>query len=186
MPKLMVVLGSVREVRVGKSIADWVCQEAAADGRFDVDFADLKEIDLPFMDEPTHPRLQQYTREHTKSWAERVNAADGFLFVFPEYNHSYSAPIKNALDYLNREWFRKPVGFVNWGGNSGGSRAQAALRPVVSLLGMVMTMGNIEINFPGEQITDGVFEPNEQQSTVLEAQLNEIAKLAEALTPLRG
>lgn len=185
MPKLMIILGSVREGRVGKPIADWVQRAAEADGRFEIDFVDLAELQLPMMDEPNHPSMKQYTRPHTKAWSERVAAADGFLFAFPEYNHSYSPAIKNAIDYLHGEWFRKPVGFVNWGGNSGGTRAQAALRPVVVQLGMVMTMGNIEINMPGNQITDGVFEPNDQQQAVVASQLDEIEKLSKLLAPLR-
>ena len=109
-----------------------------------------------------------------------------FLFVFPEYNHSYAAPIKNALDYLVKEWDRKPVGFVTWGGNSGGTRAQAALKPVVAQLGMVLTHGYVEINQPWGQLEDGVFTPNEQQRTVLQSQLDELLVLGEALRPLRG
>lgn len=181
----MIVVGSVREGRVGLSIAEWVRNAATEDAQFDVDFADLKEIALPLMDEPNHPRMRQYTKQHTIDWAARVDAADAFLFVFPEYNHSYSPAIKNALDYLGHEWNRKPVGFVNWGGNSGGTRAQAALRPVVAMLGMVMTHGMIEINFPWTQIEDGVFAPNEQQATVLQLQLDELAKLDTVLRPLR-
>lgn len=186
MTKLMIVLGSVREGRTGSSVANWLRSVAEADERFEVDFVDLKELALPLMDEPNHPRLRQYTKEHSQEWSKRVEAADAFLFVFPEYNHSYSAPIKNAIDYLNSEWFRKPVGFVTWGGNSGGTRAQAALRPVVASIGMVMTMGHIEINFPWGQIEDGVFAPNEQQETVLAAQLNELNTLSSALEPLRA
>lgn len=181
MPKLMIILGSVREGRVGGPIAEWVRTAAEADGRFDVDFVDLAELQLPMMDEPNHPSMQQYTKDHTKAWSQRVAAADGFLFIFPEYNHSYAAPIKNALDYLVVEWRRKPVGFVNWGGNSGGTRAQAALRPVVMQLGMVMTLGNIEINMPWEQLEADAFVPNDQQSTVLAAQLGEIEQLSAAL-----
>ena len=186
MPKLMIVLGSVRDIRVGQPIAEWVKRAAEADGRFEVDYVDLKDLALPFMDEPNHPRMKQYTKQHTIEWAKRVEDADAFLFVFPEYNHSYSPAIKNALDYLALEWDRKPVGFVNWGGNSGGTRAQAALRPVVTTLGMVMTRGLVEINFAGEQITDGSFEPNEQQTTVLQSQLDELIALDAALKPLRG
>lgn len=185
-PKLMIIVGSVREGRVGLPIAEWVHEAATADGRFEVDFADLKEIALPLMDEPNHPRMRQYTKQHTIEWSKRVEAADAFVFVFPEYNHSYSPAIKNALDYLGHEWDRKPVGFVNWGGNSGGTRAQAALRPVVTSMGMVMTHGLIEINFPGAHLEEGVFAPNEQQATVLQLQLDELVKLNEALRPLRG
>ena len=132
MTRLMIVLGSVREGRVGLPIAEWVRKTAQADGRFDVDFVDLAELNLPLMDEPNHPRLRKYTKAHTIAWSERVAAADGFIFLFPEYNHSYSPGIKNALDYLNSVWHRKPVGFVNWGGNSAGTRAQAALKPGVT------------------------------------------------------
>ena len=182
----MIVLGSVREGRTGATIAEWVRKAAEADGRFDVDFVDLAELKLPLMDEPNHPRLRQYTKPHTIAWSERVEAADGFLFVFPEYNHSYSPAIKNALDYLGHEWDRKPVGFVNWGGNSGGTRAQAALRPVATSLGMVITHGLIEINFAGAQLEEGAFSPNEQQSTVLSLVLDELERLDGALRPLRG
>jgi NAD(P)H-dependent FMN reductase len=186
MTNLLIVNGSVREGRIGGSIGEWVKQTAEADGRFTVDYADLAELQLPLMDEPNHPRLKKYTHEHTLAWSKRVAAADGFLFLFPEYNYSYSAPIKNAVDYLHNEWNRKPVGLVNWGGNSGGTRAQAAFRPVATALGLVITKGSVEINFPQRQLNDdGVFEPNEQQRLVLTSQLNEIVKLSEALAPLR-
>lgn len=186
MPKLMIVVGSVREGRIGLRIAEWVKRAAEADGRFDIDFADLAEIALPFMDEPNHPRMRQYTKPHTIAWSERVDAADAFLFVFPEYNYSFGPVIKNALDYLHEEWNRKPVGFVNWGGNSGGTRAQAALRPVVGALGMVMTKGSVEINFPQQRLNEtGEFVPNEQQANVLQLQLDELLGLDWALKPLR-
>lgn len=186
MSNLLIVNGSVREGRIGGSIGEWVKQAAEASGRFTVDYADLAELRLPLMDEPNHPRLKKYIHDHTIAWSERVAAADGFLFLFPEYNHSYSAPIKNAVDYLHNEWNRKPVGLVNWGGNSGGTRAQAAFRAVATALGMVTTKGNVEINFPQRQLNEaGEFEPNEQQRLVLTAQLNEIVKLGEALAPLR-
>ncbi len=184
-PKLMIVVGSVREGRIAEPIANWVRDAATADGRFDIDLVDLKELALPMMAEPNHPRARKYTKQHTIDWSQRVEAADAFIFAFPEYNHSYSPAIKNALDYLALEWDRKPVGFVNWGGNSGGTRAQAALRPVVTALGMVMTHGLIEINFAGTQLTDGVFTPNEQQSTVLQLILDELLQLDETLRPLR-
>lgn len=184
MSKLMIIVGSVREGRAALPIAEWVRDTAVADGRFEVDFADLKEIALPLMDEPNHPRARKYTKPYTLAWSERVEAADAFLFVFPEYNHSYSPAIKNALDYLVLEWDRKPVGFVNWGGNSGGTRAQAALRPVVVSLGMIMTHGQVEINFP--KIDDGAFSPSEQQAGVLQAQLDELARLDGTLRPVRA
>ena len=186
MTNLMIILGSVREGRVGEPIADWVRAVAEADSRFTVDFADLAEIALPLMDEPHHPRQGKYTKAHTIAWSERVAAADAFIFLVPEYNHSYSPAIKNALDYLAVEWSRKPVGFVNWGGVSGGTRAQVALKPVVDCLGMVLTRSLLEINFPHQHVSEeGVFEPSEAKQKALQEQLDELAALAVALKPLQ-
>lgn len=184
----MIILGSVRDgAPIGQPIAEWVRRAAEADGRFEIDFADLREVALPLMDEPNHPRLRQYTKPHTLAWSERVDRADAYLFVFPEYNHSYSPAIKNAIDYLAQEWNRKPVGFVNWGGSSSGTRAQVALKTVVACLGMVITKGNIELHMPQGQLTEsGAFEPSEQQSAAFAAQLDELLALDEALRPLRG
>lgn len=186
MTNLMIINGSIRDGRIGGPIGEWVKRAAEADGRFTVDYADLAEIDLPMMNEPNHPRLKKYLHEHTVAWSNRVEAADGFVFLFPEYNHSFSAPIKNAVDYLHNEWNRKPLGLVNWGGNSGGTRAQAAFKPVAVCVGLVPTKGSIEINFPQRQLNDnGEFEPNEQQRTVLGLQFDEIVKLSGVLAPLR-
>ncbi len=187
MTNLIIVNGSVREGRTGGAIGEWVKAAAEEDGRFSVDYADLAEVQLPLMDEPNHPRMRKYQRDHTKAWSERVDAADAVILLTPEYNHSYAAPIKNALDYLNSEWTRKPVATVSWGGNSGGTRAAAALKPVLACLAMVPTKGAIEINFPWGQIgEDGQFAPNEQQSSVLGLIFDELVTMGEVLKPLQG
>src|SRR5690606_31216744 len=115
-PTLMVIIASTRPGRVGKPLADWLVAAAVEHGAFDIDVADLKEIDLPMMDEPEHPMLGRYVNEHTKKWSARVAAADAFVMLTPEYNHSFTAPLKNAIDYLNREWKRKPVAIASYGG----------------------------------------------------------------------
>lgn len=181
----MILLGSVREGRLGLPIAEWVRRSAEAYGGFDIDFADLAEIALPFMDEPNHPRLGQYTKPHTIAWSERVARADAFVFVFPEYNYSYGPVIKNALDYLFAEWRDKPVGFVNWGGKSGGTRAQTALRPVAAALGLVATKTCVELSFAHRQLEDGVFIADDQQQKAMDSQLAELQQLDAVLKPLR-
>ncbi|MEQ6896803.1 NAD(P)H-dependent oxidoreductase [Microbacterium sp. KR10-403] len=187
MTRLMIIVGSVREGRIGLPIAQWVQKEADADSRFDVDFADLKEIALPLMDEPNHPRLRQYTKDYTKAWSERVDAADAFIFVQPEYNYSYAPSLKNALDYLHQEWRRKPVGTVSYGGISGGTRGVVALRPVQQALGLVPTSSNVELAWAAQQLDDdGVFQPRESNERMLHAQFDELVALADALRPLRG
>ncbi|QAY60712.1 NADPH-dependent oxidoreductase [Microbacterium protaetiae] len=187
MTRLMIIVASIREGRIGLPIAQWVRGVAESDGRFDIDFADLKEIDLPLMDEPNHPRLRQYTKDHTKAWSERVDAADAFVFVQPEYNYSYAPGLKNALDYLHQEWRRKPVGTVSYGGISGGTRGVVALRPVQQALGLVPTGANVELAWAAQQLDDdGEFQPRESNERVLRTQFDEIVALDAALRPLRG
>jgi NAD(P)H-dependent FMN reductase len=185
MTRLMIVVGSVRPGRVGLPIAEWVRSEVEKTGNFDVDFVDLAELALPLMDEPAHPRLKQYTKPHTIAWSARVEAADAFIFVTPEYNHSYSPALKNAIDYLNAEWWRKPIGFVSYGGMSAGTRGVASLVPVIASLGLVKAGANVEVSFPAAQLANGAFLPGEKEHTILGHQLNELAKAAEVLKALR-
>jgi hypothetical protein len=79
---------------------------------------DLAEVGLPLLDEPNHPRLQQYSHQHTKDWSAAVSRADAFVLVTPEYNHSFPASLKNALDHLVRDRADKPAGIVSYGGVS--------------------------------------------------------------------
>jgi len=182
----MIIVGSVRPGRVGLPVAEWVRGAAEKSGAFDIDFVDLAELALPFMDEPAHPRLQQYTKQHTIDWSARVAAAEAFIFVTPEYNYSYSPALKNALDFLNAEWWRKPVGFVSYGGVSSGTRGVAALMPVIGALGLVRVGANVELTFPGKQVVDGVFQPEEKETAIIARELDEIEALARVLTPSRS
>ncbi|MEO6533765.1 MAG: NAD(P)H-dependent oxidoreductase [Pseudolysinimonas sp.] len=183
--RLMIIVGSVRPGRIGLPIATWARERAEAHGGFEVDFVDLAELNLPFMDEPNHPSLHQYTKPHTIAWGERVAAADAFLFVTPEYNHSYSPALKNAYDFLNKEWWRKPLGYVSYGGVSGGTRGVVALDQVVSPNGMIKVGANVELPFAKMQLVDGVFQPDEKASAILEKELGELRELSEVLKPSR-
>jgi len=184
--KLMIVVGSVRPGRVGLPIAEWVKSEAEKTGDFEIDFVDLAELNLPFMDEPNHPILRKYTKQHTIDWSARVDAAEAFIFVTPEYNYSFSPALKNALDYLNKEWWRKPLGFVSYGGVSGGTRGVAGIMTITSALGLVRVGANVELNFGGKQVVDGVFEPGEKESAIIVKELEELKNLAGFLTPARA
>jgi NAD(P)H-dependent FMN reductase len=181
----MIIVGSVRPGRVALPVAQWVRSVVAEDERFELDWVDLRELALPMMDEPSHPAKRQYTHDHTFTWSERVDAADAFVFVAPEYNHSYSPALKNALDYLSQEWWRKPYLPVNYGGVSSGTRAAAALTPVTSALGLVKTVAAVEIGMVGSHVVDGLFTPTERDAGRLELGLDELAALAPALAALR-
>ncbi len=187
MPKLMIIVGSVRPGRIGPAIAEWVRQSAIDHGDFDVDYVDLLELGLPFMDEPNHPRLRTYTKQHTLDWSARVDAADAVVMVTPEYNHSFSPALKNALDFLSTEWWRKPVGFVSYGGVSAGTRAVTAIRPVFVPLSMTCVGPAVNIPFVGEKIAeDGSLEANEVMDAAADALVTELARVDGALRPLRS
>lgn len=181
----MIVVGSVRPVRVGPVVAEWVRAEAQKAGGWEIDYVDLAELALPFMDEPNHPALRKYTKQHTLDWSARVDAADAVVFVSPEYNHSFSPALKNALDFLAQEWWRKPYGVVSYGGISAGTRGITALEPVLVQLGMLRASAEVELPFVATQIDGGVFTPTAKQAAILDKQLVELADLAAAMKPLR-
>jgi NAD(P)H-dependent FMN reductase len=185
MNTVMIVVGSTRPGRAGLPVAEWVRQAVGDRGDLEVDFVDLAELALPFLDEPNHPSKRQYTKPHTIAWSERVDAADAFIFVTPEYNHGYSPVLKNAIDFLVQEWWRKPVGFVSYGGVAAGSRGVSSIEPVLTTIGLVKTGANVEIPFIGTRITDGVFEPTEKEAAILGQLVDELVSLGESLTPLR-
>ncbi|MFF0768112.1 NADPH-dependent FMN reductase [Nonomuraea wenchangensis] len=185
-PVLQVIVASTRPGRSGRAVADWFAERATASGLFDVELVDLAEVDLPFLDEPNHPRLRQYVNAHTKEWSATVERGDAYVFVTPEYNHSFNAVLKNALDYLHHEWKYKPAGFVSYGGVSGGTRAVAALRAVISLLKMVPVSEAVNIPFlPRFLAEDGTFRAGEETVAAADAMLAELAKVGGALRPMR-
>ena len=185
MSKLMVLVGSVRPNRIGLPIGRWVADRIAATSDFEIDFADLGEIALPLMDEPNHPRARQYTKPYTVAWSERVDAADAFVFISPEYNHSVSPALKNALDYLSLEWWRKPVSFVSYGGISSGTRGVSAIEPAIVGLGLVKTGANLELPFASSLIEDGVFAGTAKHEGIVDGMVAELTALDAALRPLR-
>ena len=139
--KLMVIWGSSRQGRQGGQVAEWIKDQAVADKRFAVDFVDLKQLNLPMFDEPTNPsnikNLDEYVHPEGRAWAERVAAAEAFIFITPEYNYAPSAVLKNAIDWVGLPWDGKPVGLIGYGGIVGGARAVEQLRTIVSGLGLI-------------------------------------------------
>jgi NAD(P)H-dependent FMN reductase len=187
MPRLMILIASTRPGRVGLPVAEWFRGRVETHGAFEVDWADMADIDLPFMDEPNHPRLQRYEHEHTKAWSARVAAADAFAFVLPEYNHGYNAVVKNALDYLHFEWKHKPLGIVSYGGVSAGLRGVAALKPSLVALQLNVAFNAVNIPFVSQFIDDeGELRANDTLQEASLAMLDEMVKLDEALRVLRA
>jgi NAD(P)H-dependent FMN reductase len=185
MATLQVVIVSTRPGRAGKPISDWFVGEAERDGRFDIEVTDLAELALPALNEPHHPRSRDYVHEHTRAWSRTVEESDAFVLVMPEYNHGFSASIKNALDYLHDEWAHKPVGFVSYGGISAGMRAVQMLKPVLSCLRMVPVTDQVAVANFGQFLSDGVFAPGEPASVAATVMLDDLERTMTAIGSLR-
>jgi NAD(P)H-dependent FMN reductase len=187
MPRLGIVIASVREGRIGFPVAQWFIDRARQHGRFDVEVVDLKEIDLPLFAERNHPRLQQYESEHQKAWSARVAALDAFVFVTPEYNYGPSPALLNALDYLLVEWYYKPAAFVSYGGISGGLRAVQLTKQTLTTLKMVPIVEAVAIPFVAQAVDReaGVFKATEAHEKSATAMLDELLRWTEALAVLR-
>jgi NAD(P)H-dependent FMN reductase len=186
MPNLTIIIGSTRPGRAGAAIAQWFAARAKDHGGFDVTVADLADLALPLLDEPSHPRLRQYTQQHTKDWSAIVDAADAFVFVTPEYNYGYPAPVKNAIDYLHQEWQHKPVGFVSYGGVAAGTRAVQQLKQVVTALRMLPVTDSVNIPFYTQFLdSDGTLHANAVMEQAADTMLDELLRTEAALQPLR-
>jgi NAD(P)H-dependent FMN reductase len=187
MPLLQIVTASVREGRKGHAVAAWFEGQARAHGAFEIESIDLAEVNLPMLAEPEHPRLQHYHFDDTKAWSARISRADAFVFVTPEYNYSPAPALLNALDHLLHEWAYKPVGFVSYGGVSGGTRAAQATKLVVTSLKMMPLPEAVIIPFFARYLdaeTDA-FEPEEHQAQAAATMLTELRRWADALRVLR-
>ena len=183
-PVLQVIIASTRPGRVGPAIAQWFYDIAKHYEQFDVELIDLATFELPIFDEPSHPIIGKYEHDHTKRWAASVARADAFVFVIPEYNHSYNAAVKNAIDFLHHEWRYKPTGLVSYGGAAMGVRAVQALKPILAALRMFYA-GEVTIPMTITPVIDGVFEGNEVLVNSAKALLNELSILTPALQPIR-
>lgn len=184
--KLKVIIGSTRPSRNGPIVADWFLKMAKQYPDFEVELLDLKEIDLPLMDEPNHPRLRQYTKEHTKKWSQTIDEADAYVMVTPEYNYGRPATLKNAMDYLFEEWQEKPVGFVSYGGISAGTRAVQELKLTITTLGMMPLPQAVNIPFFSQFINENdVFEASEPLEKSANIMLNKLQNWTKALKRMR-
>lgn len=141
MLKIKVIIGSTRPDRFGDKPAAWIAEEAKKKG-MNVEVLDLRDYPLPFFNEklPTGALNGNYSVEIAKKWAQKIKEADGFIITVAEYNHGYTAVLKNAIDYAYSEWFKKPVGFVSYG-VMGGISAYDQLKQVANQLQMMVVPG---------------------------------------------
>jgi NAD(P)H-dependent FMN reductase len=185
--KLMVIWGSSRTGRKGGVVTEWVKKRTATDSRFELDFVDLREFNLPFYDEPVSPFSMakagtDYTHPEGKAWAERVGHAEGVIIVTPEYNHGPTGVLKNTLDWVGPEWKDKPVAFISYGGASGGARAVEMLRSITIELGLVQVANPIVFVFYTQAFDEQGEPKNEGINDSLSRMLDEIIRLHSIFT----
>jgi NAD(P)H-dependent FMN reductase len=191
--RIGIIVGSTRPGRRGDQIGAWIYERAGrwAQGTdLEFELIDLLAYNLPILDEPAPAAFGQYTQPHTRRWAAKVNSLDGFIFVVPEYNHSYPAAVKNAVDFLFTEWNDKAAAFVSYG-TTGGGRAVEHLRLVLAEVKVATVRSQVLLSifedFDLENPTQvGKFAPRDQHSAVLERMLGELASWAGALQAVRA
>jgi NAD(P)H-dependent FMN reductase/GNAT superfamily N-acetyltransferase len=181
-----VIVASVRPARRADDVVTWWLaatkgEAAALDAQVDV--ADLREIHLPFDDEPEEPTTGRYVQEHTRQWSRTVSAADAFVVITSEHNHSMPASLKNAFDHLASEWAGKPVAWVSYGNTSAGTRSLLAAKQVATTAGMTSVVGDISLR-AAEWQDDGVPADPGRDRRAIRA-LRRLVAYAEALRPLR-
>jgi len=184
MTRIGIILGSTRPNRNGEQVAKWVYDIASRRSDAEFELVDLRDYPLPHLDEPLPPSMGQYQNEHTKAWADKIASFDGFIMVTPEYNHSTSGALKNAIDYLYAEWNNKAVGFVSYGG-VGGARAAEHLRLVAGELQMADVRQQVALSLITEFENFSVFKPGDFNVDALDKCLDQVVAWSTALAPLR-
>jgi NAD(P)H-dependent FMN reductase len=183
--KIQIIIGSTRQGRVGAHVADWVNENLPKSPGTDYEIVDLATWNLPFFDAAILPSMEQYENEHTKAWSQKIKEGDGYIFITPEYNAGYSAAIKNAIDYLYREWTDKPAMIISYGIGGGGG-ASAQLRQVIERLKMRPTevspafVVNRDVTDENGQIKD-INTAFQQYKSTLETAAEELLNAAPAV-----
>ena len=182
--KIAVITGSTRPGRNNEAVARWVYE--LADKRSDAEFelVDIKDYDLPLLDEPVPPSLGQYSQPHTKAWAAKIAAFDAYVFVTPEYNHGTSAALKNAIDYLFREWNNKAAGFVSYG-SVGGARAVEHLRLSLAELMVATVRAQVMLSLVTDFENFATFRPDPRHEQEVHTMLDQVIAWGGALRSLR-
>lgn len=175
--KIAVIVGSTRPSRIGMDVAQWVLSEISGTQDLQFELIDLAKWHLPD-DEPGIPQIHEYVHEHTKAWSRLIGGADGFIFITPQYNWGYPAPLKNAIDHLYKEWTGKPALIISYG-QRGGTKAAAQLRQVLDGLRMQAVTAMPALIFTDEMAADA--RKMKQPTVDFVKHAEEIKKAAEEL-----
>jgi NAD(P)H-dependent FMN reductase len=184
MIRLAIIVGSTRPGRKADTVARWVHAIARTRTDADVEVVDIKDFDLPLLDEAVPPSIGQYSQPHTKAWAAKIASFDAYVFVTPEYNHGTSGALKNAIDFLYREWNNKAAGFVGYG-SAGGTRAVEQLRLVMGELQVADVRAQVMLSIFTDWENFTVFKPGPRHEASVGAMLDQVIAWGGALKALR-
>ncbi|HEX5201067.1 MAG TPA: NAD(P)H-dependent oxidoreductase [Actinoplanes sp.] len=184
MVKIAVVLGSTRPGRNGEAVARWMYDLAGKRSDAEFELLDIADFDLPMLDEPVPPSMGQYSHEHTRRWAAKVAEFDGYVFVTPEYNHSTSAALKNALDHVYAEWNNKAAGFVSYG-SAGGIRAVEQLRLMMAELQVATVRAQVALSLFTDFENYSSFHPAADHEPAVTALLDQLVCWSQAMKSVR-
>jgi NAD(P)H-dependent FMN reductase len=184
MLKIAVIIGSTRPGRNGEAVAKWAHGIAAKRKDAQFELVDIKDFNLPLLDEPVPPSMGQYSKPHTKAWAQKIAQFDGFVFVTPEYNHSTSGALKNAIDFLYAEWNNKAAGFVAYG-SAGGTRAVEHLRGIMAEVQVATVRNQVMLSLFTDFENFSTFKPAERHEKSMNEMLDQLVPWAGAMKTLR-
>jgi len=179
-----IIVGSTRPGRKAPDVANWVLEIAGMRGDAAFELVDIQDFNLPLLDEPVPPSMGQYSQPHTRTWAAKIAQFDGFVFVTPEYNHATSGALKNAIDYLYKEWNNKAAGFVGYG-SVGGARAIENLRLIMGELMVADVRAQVMLSLFTDWENFATFNPAERQVQAVDAMLDQVVQWSGALKVLR-
>jgi len=184
MLSIAIILGSTRPGRNGEAVARWVYEIAQKRSEADFELVDIKDFNLPLFDEPLSPTMGQYTHQHTKDWSAKIASFDAYVFVTPEYNHATSGALKNAIDFLFKEWNNKAAGFVGYGGASG-TRAVENLRLIMGELQVADVRAQVGLSLFTDFENFSVFKPGPQREKSVNTMFDQVIAWGGALKTLR-
>jgi NAD(P)H-dependent FMN reductase len=184
MIKIAIIIGSTRPGRVGEAVGRWVFQIAGQRDDAKFELVDIKDFNLPLLDEPVPPSMGKYSKPHTKVWAEKIGSFDAFVFVTPEYNHATSGALKNAIDFLFAEWSNKAAGFVSYGG-AGGARAVENLRLIMGELQVADVRSQVMLSLMTDFENFTVFKPHPRHEKSVNEMLDQVIAWGGAMKTLR-
>jgi NAD(P)H-dependent FMN reductase len=185
MLKIAIIIGSTRPGRKADAVAQWVHGIATKRSDAEYELVDIKDYNLPLLDEASPPSLGKYSQPHTKVWAAKIASFDSFVFVTPEYNHGISGALKNAIDYLFREWHDKAAGFVSYG-SAGGARAVESLRLVMGEVKVADVRVQVMLSTATDFENYTVFKPDPRHEKTVNTMLDQVIAWGGALQPLRA